>query len=225
MRPPLILSYCLFILIACSSETEAVSCKKRKAYVPDKYSNIPETYIRKSGIELITCGPRGGEYLNSSGKPTSYRIFRIVLVNDTVFPAELNLGFNDSSANFVLKSSEHISVFLFPQQMVPDSILNTFNFGINGLEPFLDKSEYNTPPLKTTLQPGDEKIFCMGVIMTGLARATMHFGNPNASSAKDSRAVAGTGDKPQKLNLFFELNINPPYHQSIIPCGDVVLKK
>ena len=183
------------------------------------------TYDRYYGIGTINCGPLGGVY-NSSTKSYSYRIFRIQLINDTICPVELNISFPGKPIALYPDTNQSLRVFLFPDELTPDTIQDVFSFGIRGLESFLDTGLNKPTSLTRLIQPKGEHILYIGFITDGLARAKLFINgqSPGLSFLPVKSVVTDSKDK-NSLDLLFDIRINNPQNYSLIHCGQIVFKK
>ncbi len=188
-------------------------------------SNLPETYNKYSGIEIVNSGPRGGVY-NSRFKSYDYRLFRVQLRNDTASPFELNIKFPNKPTVLFPDTNQFVNVFLFPDDLTPDTVQDVYNFGIRNLESFLDSSLNKPIELMKLIKPNEVHIIYIGVITGELARAKLFIKGQDADSSFPAikSDIVATNDKTT-LNLVFGLAINPPQHYSLIHCGKINFKK
>jgi hypothetical protein len=174
-------------------------------------------YARHHGIKILTSGPRGSNYTNSTGTEFGFRIFKTHIINDTMVPAELTINFsNDSVVLFPIDSipslnipstGRYVKVFLFPRSMTPEKHEEIYNYGITGLESFLDTGLSEETMLKITLQPMQDYILYTGVLLY-----------PASQSAPSKLYITGE-------NLVYEILIEPQLDSALIPCGQIVFKK
>lgn len=172
---------------------------------------------RRSGITIQTIGPRGGEYTDTTGKVFGYRIFRSRIFNDTIIPVELTINFSnaaivlpptDSMPSFdIPKSDRYISVFLFPHYMIPGKPEEVYNYGITGLESFLDTGLIEPTMQKITIQPKQDYFLYIGALLF-----------PSSESARSELFINGQ-------NLVYKIVLAPPLDSTFIPCGQIIFKK
>lgn len=153
------------------------------------------------------------------------------MINDTVVPAELTINFLSDSVALLPESENYLRVFLFPDTMTPDTMQEVYNFGVTGIESFLD-NELNKPTiLKTTIQPEEEHILYIGVLfntdgLVGLTRAKLFINGQNINDSFLPVNSRKTSTKNRnELDLIFGIGVDPPHNYSLIPCGHIVYKK
>ncbi|HKR05848.1 MAG TPA: hypothetical protein VJY62_14530 [Bacteroidia bacterium] len=174
-------------------------------------------YDRHHGIKILTRGPRGSNYTDSTGKEFGFRIFKTHIINDTVVQAELTINFsndsvllipNDSIPSLNIPTSDrYVKVFLFPRSMTPDKHEEVYNYGITGVESFLDTCLGKPTFLKITLQPKQDYILYTGALLY-----------PAFGSARSKLFINGQ-------NLVYKILIEPQLDSALIPCGQIVFKK
>lgn len=217
----------LLVLIACTEpQNNTISTAQGHTKSASSIPNIPTTYDKYFGIGTINCGPRGEIYVNSSGKSFPYRIFRVQIINDTVCPMELKVSFPDKPVPQYPDTTQSIKVFLFPDALTPDTIQDVYNFGIRGLESFLDTGLNKPTTLTKLIQPKGEYILYIGCLTDGLARAKFFINgqDPGLTFLQDKSVVTGTKNK-NMFDLVFGVGINPPKNHTLIHCGQIVFKK
>ena len=193
-----------------------------------KASHHPNTY---RGIALQTDGPRGGGYTDPSGKDFGYRIFRVHVMNDSTVPAELTMDVPGGPVPLLPDTDKYLGVFLFPDEITPDTAQDVFNYGISGSEDYLRTRPSGTTSLRATVLPGEEHILYIGVVfspdgLNGLGRAELFIDGqePNASFFPEGSVTTGTR-KGVDLDLLFGVAIDPPQHYSMVPCGRIAFRK
>ena len=176
--------------------------------------NIPHSDTH-SGITLETIGPRGSAYTDSTGKEFGFRVFRTHIINDTIMPIELTINFSNDSIVLTAdsipslhlpKSDMYIKVFLFPQSMRPDKQEEVYNYGIAGIESFLDTGLSKPTMLKATIQPKEDYFLYIGALLY-----------PSSFAVRSNLFLSGQ-------NLTYEISINPPPDSALIPCGHIIYK-
>jgi hypothetical protein len=216
----------LLMLVSCNEPQGESSTIQRTQNFAKSSPNIPETYDRYCGIATTNCGPRGGVLINSSGNRLPYRLFRIQIINDTLCPVELNLTFPGKPLTQYPDTNQSLRVFLFPDELTPDTIQDVYNFGVRGLESFLDTGLNKPTTLTKLIQPRGEYILYIGCITDELARAKFFFNgqHPDLSYLPVKPVVGNTKNK-NVLDCIFGVWINPPQNYSSIHCGQIVFKK
>lgn len=194
-------------------------------------SDKAESSDSYAGITILNSGPRGGGYTDSTGRKFEFRIFRIPVFNDTVVSAELTIHFFSDSFALLPESANYLRVFLFPDTMTPDTMQEVYNFGVTGIESFLDKDLNKPTILKTTIQPEEEHILYIGVLFNNVglgghtrARLFINGQNINDSFFPDSAIKTSTKSR-NELDLIFGIGVDQPHHYSLIPCGQIIYKE
>lgn len=183
------------------------------------------------GIALQTDGPRGGGHTDTSGRDFGYRIFRIHVVNDTTVPAELAMDFPGGPIALLPDTDKYIRVFLFPDEITPDTVQDVYDFGIKGSAAFISTRPSEPTSLRTTVLPGEDHLLYIGVVfapdgLDGLGRAELFIDGqkPDASFFPEGSIPIGTKTGTD-LDLIFGIAIDPPKHYSMVPCGRIAFKK
>lgn len=183
------------------------------------------------GIVLRTDGPRGGVLIDPNGIELEYRIFRVHVKNDSTVPAELTMNLPGGPVTLLPDTDKFISVFLFPDEMCPDTAQDVINFGINEAEAHIRVRPSAPTSLRTTVQPGEDHLLYIGVTfpphdLGGLGRAELFMNGrtPSASFFPKGSAPAGTRST-EDLDLILGVAIYPPRHYAMVPCGRIVFTK
>lgn len=222
--------FSLFLLTSCSN---AQNKEEPTAVIVDPSSEpvaaiqgMPISKDRYHGIVTINNGPRGGDYISTSGKIIPYRLFRIQFYNDTVVPVELNLHFPAEEMAMLSDTLKKVKAFLLPENITPQKVTDTNNFGIKGLEGFLD-SGLNKPSILTKrIEPKQEYIVYIGATISLRARAKLFFnGQDPQVSYLPVRSLKLNSDNTSKLPLVFGIGIDPPNYYTLIHCGNVTFLK
>ncbi|MBK9285688.1 MAG: hypothetical protein IPM51_15420 [Sphingobacteriaceae bacterium] len=178
---------------------------------------IPESYEKKYGVELFSCGPRGGVHVSKEGNSYSYRIFRLQLVNDSVKPMELNIELPEIAIpqnTFVLNS---IHAFLIPQEYSPERIIDTFNFGVKNIEQFLETGLTKSTTVNKKIKPNENCVLYFGCLVDGVARA---YFNLTESISKDNQSNnSNLVINCMEFDLNFHLNTSNPSGSNTFKCG------
>lgn len=193
-----------------------------------KTSRDPDAY---RGIVLRTDGPRGGVLPEPNGTELEYRIFRVHVLNNSTVPAELSVDLPGGPVALLPDTDKFISVFLFPEEVCPDTAQDVINYGITSAETFIRARSSGPTSLNTTVQPGEDHLLYIGVTfpphgLGGLGRAELFIDGqkPDASFFPNGYAPAGTRN-PQDLDLILGVAIDPPRHYAMVPCGRIVFTK
>lgn len=168
------------------------------------------------GITIRINGPRGSVYKDSSGKEFGFRVFKTHLINDTIIPIELTINFSNDSivlptdsitSPVIPKSDRYVKVFLFPRSMMPDKHEEVYNYGISGIESFLDTGLNKPTSMKIVIQPKQDYILYIGALLY-----------PEFQRAHSKMLI-------ERQNLVYRILLDPPLDSALIPCGRVVFKK
>ena len=114
---------------------------------------IPSISKVKNGVKFINTGPRGGSYINSNSTEIRYAIFRVQIVNDTIIPLNLELNFPEKTIDLLADSSILLNISIIPDSLTPYNIQNNLNFGVIGIEEFLESELSERYMLKTSIPP------------------------------------------------------------------------
>ena len=191
----------------------------------DKPSHHPNTY---RGIALQTDGPRGGGYIDQSGKQLGYWTYRVHVMNDTTVPVELAMDFPGVPITMLPDSNKHPSVFLYPDEISPDTAKDVYNFGITGGDAFLIARSSGPTSLRTTILPGEDHLLYIGVVLPpdGVGRAELFIDGQGPDSSYFPEGSVPTGTKKgDELDLIFGIAIDPPQHYAMVPCGRIAFKE
>ncbi len=117
-------------------------------------------------------------------------------------------------------TNQSLKVFLFPDELSPKTIKEDFNFGITGLESFLDTGLTKQTSIKKIIQPKEEIILYAGCITGELARAKLFINGQNHGlSYLPVKSINPSIKNKNTLDLLFCIGINPPNSYSLIHCG------
>lgn len=193
-----------------------------------KTSRHPDAY---RGIVLRTEGPRGGVLTDPNGTELEYRIFRVHVLNDSTVPAELTMDLPGGAVALLPDTDKFISVFLFPDELCPDTAQDVINFGITSPEAFIRARSSGPASLNTTVQPGEDHLLYIGVAfppldLGGLGRAELFIDGqkPDPSLFPDGSVPVRVG-QGKDLDLILGVAIDPPEHYVLVPCGRVAFTK
>lgn len=156
------------------------------------------------GVMIQNSFPKGVVvYTDAGGKKFIGVIFWSRVVNETPAPLELTIDFPaDSFA--IPQAHNYVKVFLPPDTMTFDK-QSMYNYGLTGLESFLDAG-FNKPTLlNRTINPKEEYAFYIAVF---------------SYKPYDGAVRAGLILKEQAL--FYRINMLDP---ALIPCGKIVFRK
>jgi len=150
---------------------------------------------------------RGGlPYIDPTGKSCSYLIYWIRIINETDSPLELTMNFADSFASL---PAPYAYLFLPPDTMTSDKE-SLFNYGITSLESFQDADTIKPTKLKRTLNPKDECLFNIGMLLKG---------GDGPGPGRAALVLKGQ-------QLFYSMRgFDRKLDSALIPCGQIVFKK
>jgi len=193
-----------------------------------KTSKHPDAY---RGFVLRTDGPRGGVLTDPNGTELEYRIFRVHVLNDSTVPAELTMDLPGGAVALLPDTDKFVSVFLFPDEICPDTAQDVFNYGITEAEAFIRARSSGPTSLNTTMRPGEDHLLYIGVTfpphdLGGLGRAELFIDGqkPDPSFFPDGSVPVRVGQS-KDLDLILGVAIDPPEHYAMVPCGRIVFTK
>ena len=194
---------------------------------PQLYSYKSDPYF---GVTIYNNGPRGIPYTDPAGTTFQFRIFRVRIVNDTIIPIELTVNFPGDSVALLPKSEKRLRVFLFPERMSPSKVEEVYNYGVTGLESFLDTVLNNPTTRKVMILPGQDHYLYIGELFSGefigLARSRFFINGQNIDAPfLPVQSIKNDTKDKSKLDFIFGVAIDPPDYYSLIPCGQIVFKK
>lgn len=164
--------YTLFLMAVCHSscgQAQTTSAKdsikpenKERSTSPSKDPNLHTKYeyTDASGKRLIIQNgyPRGGiRYTAPDGELYGYAVFWTRIINETDHPLELKIDFPNS---YEVPSipGKYFKLLVPPDTMTIDKV-GVYNFGLTGLESFLDSSIHKPSSLKRTIHPNESTGF------------------------------------------------------------------
>lgn len=170
-----------------------------------------------SGIKIVTWGPRGGDYTDPSGNKLGYRIFSNRITNGTNMPIDLTINFSNDKVMLspadsitspdISKPDRYAKVFLFPYSMLAHTQQEAINYGITGLESFLDTGLNKPTVQKITIEPNQDYYLYIGALIY-----------PSSEQARSELFIDGQ-------HLIYKIMIGPPWYSSLIPCGQIDFKE
>ncbi len=126
-----------------------------------KFIDTQYEYIDSVGKSLIIQNslPKGGlKYTDPTGKIYVYAIFWTRIINETTNPLELAINFPTDSYELPSSPGNHFQILLpsDPMTMAKEPL---FNYGLIGLESFLNNSLHKSSSLKKTINPNESNSF------------------------------------------------------------------
>jgi hypothetical protein len=196
----------LTLLTICLNATGQTSpTKKALTFYPGTYLDSESRYTDSTGVVAIiqnSLPKGGGRYTDSIGKDFAYVVFWTRVINETAVPLDLTVNFPADSFAISSLSGSYLKVFLPSDTMTLDKV-QLYDYGLTGLESFLD-ANFNKPTmLQRTINSKEEWIFYIGILIH------------QASGTIRTELVA------KERSLFYRINL---LESTLIPCGQIVLR-
>ena len=196
----------LTLLANCLVATaQPFSTKKALTFYPATYLDRESRYSDSTGVVAIiqnSLPKGGGQYTDPSGKEFTYVVFWTRVINESSSPLELTVNFPSDSFAISPLSDSYLKVFL-PSDTMTLSKVGLYNYGLTGLESFLNANPHQPTILQKTIHSKGEWIFYIGVLFHK-ARGTIR----TELVAKERR-------------LFYRINL---LDSTLIPCGQIVVR-
>lgn len=170
----------------------------------DEFIDTEFKYSDSAGNNIIIQNsfPKGGDYYDSTGRYDGYRLFWTRIVNETPSNLDLSIDFPAESFGIYKESDAYFKLFLPPDTVSIDG-LTSKNWGISGLNSFLNTVISKSTLLDRTINPNEEYIFFTGLLgPQGTVRAAV---------------------VPQGKDLFYRVSIDP-FGSTKIPIGQFAFK-
>jgi len=174
-------------------------------------------YADSMGKRLIIENgfPKGGmKYIDPNGDSYNYIVFWTRIINETGNILELNMNVPVDSYEVPSLPGKYYKVLIPTDTMTLEKI-PLFNYGLTGLESFLDNNIHKPPSLKRTINPKESS----GFFVVKLSLTT------------EGGAILRTGLILKGQDLFYRVSVykNSPAPSSLInekeiPCGSINLK-
>lgn len=195
----------LILLTICLSATGQTSpTKAHHTVYPATYLDSESRYTDSTGVAIIqnSLPKGGGRYTDPTGKDFAYVVFWTRVINETASPLELTLKFPADSFAISPLSDSYLKVFL-PSDTMTLGKVQLYNYGLTGLESFLD-ANFNKPTmLQRTINSKEEWIFYVGILIHQV------------------RGTIRTELFAKERSLFYRINL---LDSTSIPCGQIVLR-
>jgi hypothetical protein len=154
-----------------------------------------------TGIVIQNSLPRGGlKYIDPTGKRFVYAVFWTRVINETATSLEIKINFPAGSFTMQAQPNTFFNLLLPPDKMTPDKE-PLFDYGLTGLNFFLDNNLHKPTLLQRTIQPKEEYSFYVVTLfnqgVNGVLRAALVL---------------------QKQDLFYKIAGEE------IPCGHITVK-
>lgn len=217
----------LFLLTSCiqtkNKKTEIEATLEKKTITR---SNTQKNSDSTGGVQIITTGPRGGSYLGSKGEEFRYAVFRIQIINDTIIPINLEFKLPSNQISLLPDSTVALKVFLIPEQFTPNSIKDTFNFGVR-MEELFESGNNQQFVLETSIQPEVPLIVFIGILfesqlMNGITRTQLFVeGHDDDAPFYPVKSSEHYDIDTNALNLYYGISFDPPNYYISLPCGQI----
>lgn len=174
------------------------------------YTEADYTDATGKGIIIQNSLPRGGAFTISANEKTyGYAVFWSRIVNKEDTTVELTLNFPSDSIIFVPASKVHFKLLAPPDTMTAEKV-SAFNFGLEGIQTFVDKNFNQPSQIHRTIQPNEDCIFYI-ILLSHLSPT--------------DKGVTRTGLFLDGHDLFYTLNDMDSLNDKSIPCGRISYKK
>ena len=147
--------------ISTSKSTENLKSQEPLTNHNDKYLDTKYEYTDTFGKSIIIENslPKGGlKYTSSNGKNYVYAIFWTRITNETSNPFEFSVNFSSDSIKLPSQGDNYFKIYLPSDKMTIDK-KPSFNYGLTGLDSYLDKELYKSSTRKVTISPKDSNMF------------------------------------------------------------------
>lgn len=219
----------ILLLISClptqdKKKANEMAIEKNTFTQPNIQSNAENILA----VRITNSGPRGGAYLNSAGTKYRYVVFRVQIINDTIYPINLDIKFPRNPISLLPDSTIELSVFLVPENFTPSVIKDTFNFGVD-LEAFFESGDPRKFEFNSVIKPKKQSTFFVGMLfesetVNGVTRAQLAAEGHDESPHYPVESTVHYNLKYQPLNLIYGISFDAPRNYISIPCGQVRLK-
>ena len=172
------------------------------------YIDTESRYTDSTGIVVIIQNsfPKGLEYTDATGKDFEGRIFWTRVINETAAALELTINFPADSFAIPSSPDSYMKLFL-PSDTMTLEKETLHSYGATGIKSFLDTAFNKPTKLRRTINPKGECLFYIGALVYQAAGTTR------------------AGLVLNEQNLFYRISIAGKLDSTLIPCGQIVLKK
>lgn len=184
---------------------------KTQGFTRDSYIHTEANYTDTTGKGIIIQNsyPRGGGSINTPNeKKYGHAVFWTRIINKEDTALELTIKFPSDSIVIVPSSNVHFKLLVPPDTMTIDKV-STYNFGLEGIESFVQKNFYQPSQIQRTINPNED---CMIYIIL-LSHLSQY-----------DKGVSRTGLFLEGQDLFYKLNDRDSSNSKLIPCGWISLK-
>ena len=186
--------------------------KTQSFFTKDSYIHTEANYTDATGKGIIIQNsfPRGGAFsVNSNEKKYGYAVFWTRVINKEDTTLELTINFPSDSIIIIPSSNVHFKLLVPPDTMTLDKV-STFNFGLEGIQTFVDKNFHQPSQLQRTINPNEECMFYI-ILLSHLSPS--------------DKGVTRTGLFLEGQDLFYKLNDMDSSNSKLISCGWISFKK
>lgn len=216
----------LLLLTSCmqTQERELNAQSLADIIVPTTFT--PQDPESHGNISILNSGPKGGDYQSKTGTNFRYTIFRIQVINDTIVPIILDFTLPTKSILLQPDSVINLEAFLISEDFTPNSIRDTFNFGVR-MEDYFESEIERQRSFKTSVQPKEQHTFYIGILyksdLVNQKTRTKLFieGLDNDAPHYPVNSVEKYRDISNPTNLFYGISVDPPTYHALIPCGQI----
>lgn len=153
----------IFLIIATAG---LLSCKQGSKSTPETVNSARKyEYADSMGKHLIiqSGGPKGEGYTDPNGKKYFKTIFWTRIINETDNPLELKMNFPVNSYELPSSPGKYYKVLIPSDTMTIDKE-PLADFGLAGLQSFLDNSIHKPTSLKRTINPKESSGFYVVIL-------------------------------------------------------------
>ena len=190
------LFHCIFLICVLGCSDNSHNSRNSGSF----YTDIKDIGEKQFGLRIVNAARQGMGYVSTAHPPSNYRNYTITLINDTIIPIQLEIGFSKDS----LRSKSNSKIFLLPRYLTPKA--RDMDYGMSKeLIKFLDFEIDKPEHLSKVLNPAGKCVLTFGVL------TPLKYADP--TTPFDTKLLASKRDE-STINL--ELKINDTL---IIPCG------
>jgi hypothetical protein len=175
------------------------------------YTDTTYAFATGKGITIQNSYPKGGmiapdgkQYNNSSGKRYGFVALWSRIINETTTPVELHINFPADSFAIFTPPDSYLKLLLPTDTLTVDK-LSSFNYGLTGLQYYLDANINKATTLQKTINPNQEHMFYI-VALSYNAGGTVR-----------------SGLFLKEEELYYTMSI-APHGSGIIPSGKIAFK-
>lgn len=146
--------------------------QRSRSHELDKYIYTDTTYTFSSGkgITIQNSYPKGGmiepdgtQYIDSTGNRYGFVVLWTRIINETTSPLALNINLPADSFAIFTPPGSYLKLFLPTDTLTYDK-LSSFNYGLTGLQSYLDANFNKATTIQKTINPNEEHIFYIAAL-------------------------------------------------------------